>query len=75
MLGLTETPTRAFAVWVHKLFSDLHSAFLGGGNHIHSGMTRRTGKNETIQNNVILKINDKGQTLHFCGLLAALLPR
>lgn len=32
-------------------------------------------KDETIQNNVILKINDKGQTSHFYSLPTAPLSR
>lgn len=37
------------------------------GKRIHSDVKRRISKNETTQNDVILKINDNGQTPHFCG--------
>lgn len=35
------------------------------GNCVHTDVERRISKNETTQNDVILKINDKGQTPHF----------
>lgn len=79
MSGADRDPHKGFcSPSPHAVFRTSQGIFTVGlvsGNHVHTGVKRKTGKNETIQNNVILKINDKGQNLHLCSLPTALLLR